>query len=67
MRSEEVEKHFTLPLRYQALAAEMEGVSEVIIKPDALQIVTRDANRLWLRLQEEGCSIQEIEVTKGSR
>ena len=66
MRSEEVEKHFTLPLRYQALAAEMEGVSEVIIKPDALQIVTRDANRLWTRLQEEGCSIQEIEVSNRS-
>ena len=66
MRSEEVEKHFTLPLRYQALVAEMEGIGEVIIKPDALQVVTRDANRLWTRLQEEGCSIQEIEVTNRS-
>ena len=46
--------------------AEMEGVSEVIIKPDALQIVTRDANSLWTRLQEEGCSIQEIEVSNRS-
>lgn len=66
MRSEEVEKHFTLPLRYQALVAEMEGVGEVVIKPDALQVVTRHANRLWRRLQEEGCSIQEIEVTNRS-
>ena len=66
MRSEEVEKHFTLPLRYQALVAEMEGIGEVIIKPDALQVVTGDANRLWRRLQEEGCSIQEIEVTNRS-
>ena len=30
MRSEEVEKHFTLPLRYQALVAEMEGIGQVI-------------------------------------
>ena len=66
MRSEEVEKHFTLPLRYQALVAEMEGIGQVVIKPDALQVVTRDANRLWTRLQEEGCSIQEIEVSNRS-
>ena len=51
MRSEEVEKHFTLPLRYQALVAEMEGIGQVTVKPDALQVVTRDANRLWRRLQ----------------
>ena len=66
MRSEEVEKHFTLPLRYKALVAKMDGVGQVTVKPDALQVVTRDANRLWSRLQEEGCSIQEIEVTNRS-
>ena len=31
----------------------------MVIKPDALQVVTRDANRLWRRLQEEGCSIKK--------
>ena len=46
--------------------AEMEGVGQVTVKPDALQVVTGDANRLWRRLQEEGCSIQEIEVTNRS-
>ena len=51
MRSEEVEKHFTLPLRYQALVADMEGIGQVTVKPDALQVVTGDANRLWTRLQ----------------
>ena len=66
MRSEEVEKHFTLPLRYQALVAGMDGIGQVTVKPDALQVVTGDANRLWSRLQEEGCSIQEIEVTNRS-
>ena len=40
MRSEEVEKHFTLPLRYKALVAEMEGIGQVTVKPDALQVVT---------------------------
>ena len=66
MRSEEVEKHFTLPLRYQALVAGMDGIGQVTVKSDALQVVTGDANRLWTRLQEEGCSIQEIEVTNRS-
>ena len=66
MRSEEVEKHFTLPLRYQALVAGMDGIGQVTVKPDALQVVTGDANRLWRQLQEEGCSIQEIEVTNRS-
>ena len=65
-RSYDNEKHFTLPLRYQALVAGMDGIGQVTVKPDALQIVTGDANRLWTRLQEEGCSIQEIEVTNRS-
>ncbi len=39
MRSEEVEKHFTLPLRYQALVTEMEGIMKWLAKPDALQVV----------------------------
>ena len=31
----------------------MEGIGQVVIKPDALQVVTRDANRLWTRLQKK--------------
>ncbi len=60
MRSEEVEKAFTLPLSRYQIRGRDGSVGEVVIKPDALQVVTRDANRLWIRLQEEGCSIKEI-------
>ena len=62
MRSEEQEKHFTLPLTYQAVLEKLDNVTDIEIKQKALSFATRDAGQVWQVLQEHGCTIEEIEV-----
>ena len=62
MRSEEQEKHFTLPLTYQAVLEKLDNVTDLEIKQKALSFATRDAGQVWQVLQEHGCTIEEIEV-----
>ena len=66
MRSEEVEKHFILPLAYKAIVEQSNLVENWVQKHDALQVVTREANAFWELLVQAGCSIQEIEVNNRS-
>ena len=62
MRSEEQEKHFTLPLTYQSVLEKLDNVTDLEIKQKALSFATRDAGQVWQVLQEHGCTIEEIEV-----
>ena len=62
MRSEEQEKHLTLPLTYQAVLEKLDNVTDIEIKQKALSFATRDARQVWQVLQEHGCTIEEIEV-----
>lgn len=62
MRSEEQEKHFTLPLTYQYVLEKLDNVTDLEIKQKALSFATRDAGQVWQVLQENGCTIEEIEV-----
>ncbi|MBP2624068.1 ABC transporter ATP-binding protein [Streptococcus oricebi] len=62
MRSEEQEKHFTLPLSYQELVVNLADVYELETKQNTLSFATREANRVWSSLEEGGCKIEEIEV-----
>ena len=62
MRSEEQEKHFTLPLTYQSVLEKLDNVTDLEIKQKALSFATRDAGQVWQVLQENGCTIEEIEV-----
>ena len=62
MRSEEQEKHFTLPLSYQELVANLADVYELETKQNTLSFATREANRVWSSLEEGGCTLEEIEV-----
>ena len=66
MRSEEIEKHFILPLRYKEVVEQSNLVENWVQKQDALQVVTREANAFWQLLVQAGCSIQEIEVNNRS-
>ena len=43
MRSEEQEKHFTLPLTYQSVLEKLDNVTDLEIKQKALSFATRDA------------------------
>ncbi len=66
MRSEEIEKHFTLPVAYKEVVEQSNVVENWTIKQDALQVVTREADAFWQLLVQAGCSIQEIEVNNRS-
>lgn len=66
MRSEEIEKHFVLPLAYKEVIEQSNLVENWVQKQDALQVVTREANVFWQLLVQAGCSIQEIEVNNRS-
>ena len=62
MRGEEQEKHFTLPLTYQEVISTLNQVQEIEIKQNALSFTTKEASQVWKVLQEQGCTIEEIEV-----
>ena len=66
MRSEEIEKHFILPLAYKEVVEKSVLVERWVQKQDALQVVTRKADAFWELLVQAGCSIQEIEVNNRS-
>ena len=66
MRSEEIEKHFILPMAYKKVVERSNLVENWSQKQDALQVVTREADAFWELLVQAGCSIQEIEVNNRS-
>lgn len=66
MRSEEIEKHFILPLAYKEIIEQSNLVENWSQKQDALQVVTREADAFWQLLVQAGCRIQEIEVNNRS-
>ena len=66
MRSEEIEKHFILPMAYKEVVEQSNLVENWSQKQDALQVVTREADAFWELLVQAGCRIQEIEVNNRS-
>lgn len=62
MRGEEQEKHFTVSLTYQEVISTLDQVQEIEIKQNALSFTTKEASQVWEALQEQGCTIEEIEV-----
>ena len=62
MRSEEQEKHFTIPLSYQAILERLPEVTEIEIKQNALSFATRKAGQVWQVLVDNGCTIEEVEI-----
>ena len=62
MRGEEQEKHFTVPLTYQEVISTLDQVQELEIKQNALSFTTKEASQVWKVLQDQGCTIEEIEV-----
>ena len=62
MRGEKQEKHFTVPLTYQEVISTLDQIQELEIKQNALSFTTKEASQVWKVLQEQGCTIEEIEV-----
>ncbi|MBX4470145.1 ABC transporter ATP-binding protein [Streptococcus pneumoniae] len=66
MRSEEIEKHFILPIAYKEVVEQSNLVENWTLKKDSLQVVTREADAFWELLAQAGCRMQEIEVNNRS-
>ncbi|ANO37784.1 ABC transporter, ATP-binding protein [Streptococcus pneumoniae] len=66
MRSEEIEKHFILPLAYKEVVEKSVLVENWVQKQDALQVVTCEADAFWELLVQAKFKIQEIEVNNRS-
>ena len=62
MRGEEQEKHFTVPLTYQEVISTLDQIQGLEIKQNALSFTTKEASQVWIALQAQGCTIEEIEV-----
>ena len=62
MRGEEQEKHFTVPLTYQEVISTLDQIQGLEIKQNALSFTTKEASQVWKVLQDQGCTIEEIEV-----
>ena len=62
MRAEEIEKYFTLPIRYLDLLKNNELVNNLEIKTDSFNFLTKQPDEIWNILQQAGCTFKEIEI-----
>ena len=62
MRAEEIEKYFTLPIRYLYLLRNNELVNNLEVKTDNFNFLTKQPDEIWNILQQAGCTFKEIEI-----
>ena len=62
MRAEEIEKYFTLPIKYLDLLKDSDIIKNLEIKTDNINFLTKKPDEIWNILQQAGCTIKEIEI-----
>lgn len=62
MRAEEIEKYFTLPIKYLNLLKDNNIINNLEIKTDNINFLTKKPDEIWNILQQAGCTIKEIEI-----
>ena len=62
MRAEEIEKYFTLPIKYLDLLKDNDIINNLEIKTDSFNFLTKQPDEIWNILQEAGCTFKEIEI-----
>ncbi|MGX7097315.1 ABC transporter ATP-binding protein [Gemella bergeri] len=62
MRAEEVEKLFTLPVKYFDLLKNCENIYSLEVKLDSFSFLTKDADNIWKLLERNGCTFKDLEV-----
>ena len=62
MRAEEIEKYFTLPIKYLNLLKDSAIINNLEIKTDNINFLTKKPDEIWNILQQAGCTIKEIEI-----
>ncbi len=62
MRAEEIEKYFTLPIKYLDLLKNNGIINNLEIKTDNIHFLTKKPDEVWNILQQAGCTFKEIEI-----
>ena len=62
MRAEEIEKYFTLPIKYLDLLQDNDIINNLEIKTDNINFLTKQPDEIWNILQQAGCTFKEIEI-----
>ena len=62
MRAEEIEKYFTLPIKYLDLLKDNDIINNLEIKTDNINFLTKKPDEIWNILQQAGCTFKEIEI-----
>lgn len=63
MRVSKLQKHFRIPIRFASVVEQFDNVQEIVAHYDTMTFMTDNAQEVFERLQQEGCSIGDIEMT----
>ena len=62
MRAEEVEKFFTLPIKYLEVIENNPEIYNLEIKRDSFNFLTKKTDIIWNTLQKSGCTLNDLEI-----
>lgn len=62
MRAEEVEKFFTLPIKYLEVIENNPEIYNLEIKRDSFNFLTKKTDLIWNTLQKSGCTLNDLEI-----
>ena len=63
MRAEEPEKYFTLPTKLKSAVEKIPNVYDLKIQRDCIEFTTKDGEKVWKILQENGATFKDLEVS----
>lgn len=62
MRAEEVEKFFTLPIKFLEVIENNSEIYNLEIKRDSFNFFTKKTDLIWNTLQKSGCTLNDLEI-----
>ena len=62
MRAEEVEKFFTLPIKYLEVIENNPEIYNLEIKRDSFNFLSQKTDLIWNILQKSGCTLNDLEI-----
>ena len=62
MRAEEVEKFFTLPIKFLEVIENNTEIYNLEIKRDSFNFLTKKTDLIWNTLQKSGCTLNDLEI-----
>lgn len=62
IRAEEVEKFFTLPIKYLEVIENNPEIYNLEIKRDSFNFLTKKTDLIWNTLQKSGCTLNDLEI-----